>query len=84
MKKMIVSAVVMIALLGSGSVMAQDSKKECTKAKTECSKKEECKEKKTCCSADKKACTKAEKKEACPKADKKKNCTGTTSCPVKK
>lgn len=59
MKKMIMSAIMCVALMASTSVMAQDSTKEdCCKAKTECKKddkKKTCKEgeKKSCCSKDK-------------------------------
>ncbi|MDR3058141.1 MAG: hypothetical protein LBU84_08375 [Prevotella sp.] len=54
MKKLIMSAIMCIALAASTSVMAQDKtpKKDCCKDKTECTK-----DKKDC-SKDKKACTK--------------------------
>lgn len=62
MKKVIMSAVMCIALMASTTVMAQDSKKkECDKAKTEqCEKKE------------KKSCKEGEKKSCCSKKDEKK------------
>ncbi|WP_106832133.1 hypothetical protein [Parabacteroides pacaensis] len=94
MKKVIVSAIVMVALLGSGNMMAQDNNKKCPKAKTECCNKKkcntQCKDKKACCTengcdqkCDPKQCPNKEKCNAqCPK-DKKKNCSKTT-CPVKK
>jgi len=77
MKKLIMSAVMCVALMASASVMAQDGKtaqKDCCKAKTECKKDGE---KKDCCkdkkATDKKACTKDGKKSCCAdkKADKK-------------
>lgn len=51
MKKIIVASVMSFALLASTAVMAQD-KKECCKAKTECSKskKGDASKKKSCCS----------------------------------
>lgn len=61
MKKVIMSAVMAIALIASSSVMAKDSKKDAPKAKTE----------KAACTKEKKECTeKAEKKSCCSK-DKK-------------
>lgn len=61
MKKMIMSAIMCVALIASTSVMAQDSTKKegcCSKTKTECKKDEKkktCKEgeKKSCCTKDK-------------------------------
>ena len=59
MKKLIMSAVMCVALIASASVMAQDTKKStCSKTKTECTKK------------DKKACADTQKKDCCTK-DKK-------------
>lgn len=81
MKKVILSAIVMIALIGSSNLMAQDTQKKCTKAKTECCAKEgtaACKEKKTCTKADKKECVKATE---CTKAAE---CTKAKASPVKK
>lgn len=76
MKKIIMSAVMCIALMASSGVMAQDGKtaqKDCCKAKTEC--KKDCDKK---CCTDKKAtdkkCTKDGTKKSCcteKKADKK-------------
>lgn len=97
MKKVIVSAIVMVALLSSGNMMAQDDNKKCPKAKTECCNQKECttpcKDKKTCC-VDAKACCdqkcdaqkQCSNKEKCTAQcpnNKKKNCAGTT-CPLKK
>ena len=73
MKKLIMSAIMCVALMASTTVMAQDTtpKKEgCCKAKTECTKKEG--EKKACKDkAAKKECTKKDGKKACCKKDKK-------------
>jgi len=75
MKKLIMSAVMCVALMASAGVMAQDGKttqKECCKAKTEC--KKDCK--KECCKKDcDKKCTK-DQKATCPK-DSKKACCDT-------
>lgn len=61
MKKVIMSAVMCIALMASTTVIAQDSqKKEGSKAKTECTKKE------------KKSCKEGEKKSCCSKKEEKK------------
>lgn len=76
MKKLIMSAVMCIALLGSTAVMAQDSKKAtCCKAKTECTKKAT--DKKACCTKDKKECTKKD-------ANKKSCCTSKNAADTKK
>ena len=78
MKKVILSAIVMIALIGSSNLMAQDVQKKCPKAKTECcDKAPECKEKKACCAANRKECT---KKVECTK---KKDCKARV-CPLQK
>jgi len=74
MKKLIMSAIMCIALVASTSVMAQDTtpKKECCKAKTECTKdKKECTKDKKECTKDKKECTKNADKKACCSKDKK-------------
>lgn len=73
MKKLIISTILCIGLIASGTVLAQDStpKKATTKVKTECKKDD----KKSCCTKDKKECTKkeGEKKSCC--ADTKKTQT---------
>lgn len=62
MKKVLMSAVMCIALMASTSVMAQDSqKKQCDKPKTECQKKKDCNK------AEKKSCKEAQKKSCCTK-----------------
>ena len=64
MKKLIISAVMCIALMASTTAVAQDSKKACcTKDKTECTQKKDKK--------DKKECTKKDAKKACCTKDKK-------------
>lgn len=69
MKKLIMSAVMCIALMASTTVLAQDATpKKDTKAKTECTKKDG--EAKSCCTKDKKA----EKKECTKKDGEKKSC----------
>ncbi|NDV96521.1 hypothetical protein D0T84_16595 [Dysgonomonas sp. 521] len=77
MKKLIMSAIMCVALVASTSVMAQDKtpkKDSCCKAKTECTKdcsKKECTKNKTECTKDcKKECCKD--KTACTK--EKKSC----------
>ena len=93
MKKIILSGFMMIALLASSSVMAQDNKTKCTKAKTECcatkkactKTKAECtKTKKECCTT-KKACdkTKAECTATKKTCTKKKACA-KKACPLEK
>lgn len=97
MKKVIVSAIVMVALLSSGNMMAQDGNKKCPKAKTECCNQKKCdtpcKDKKACsvdakaccdqkCDAQKQCTNKENCTAKCPN-NKKKSCSGTT-CPVKK
>ena len=86
MKKIILSGFMMIALLASSSVMAQDNKTKCTKAKTECcATKTACtKTKKECCTA-KKACTKTKAECTATKktCTKKKACTKKV-CPLEK
>jgi hypothetical protein len=74
MKKLIMSAIMCVALIASTSVMAQDKtpkKDSCCKEKTECTKDSDKKES----SKDKKACTKDGEKKSCCKdkaaADKK-------------
>lgn len=75
MKKLVLSAMMSVFLLGSVSVMAQDTttKKEgCTKAKTECTKGE----KKSCCKDKKDATASSDSKKEC-KGDKKSCCKAT-------
>ena len=66
MKKLILSAVMSLALISSVSLMAQDNKpadKSCCKAKTECPKD---KNKDACCDEKKSAdCKKKDKKSTC-------------------
>jgi len=70
MKKLIMSAIMCVALMASTAVMAQDTtpkKDGCCKSKTECTK-----DSKKSCSKDKKECTKDKKESCCnKKADKK-------------
>ncbi|MFV0418928.1 MAG: hypothetical protein ACK5KT_09385 [Dysgonomonas sp.] len=69
MKKLLLSAIVCVALMASTTVMAQDAtpKKE-TKAKTECKKDGETK---SCCSKEKKADKKDSAKKETKASDKK-------------
>lgn len=76
MKKLIMSAIMCIALMGSTTVIAQDATpKKTVKAKTECTKKDD---KKSCCTKDKKddkKCTQKDSKKSCctkKEVDKKK------------
>ncbi|MDU1890742.1 MAG: hypothetical protein E6767_08630 [Dysgonomonas sp.] len=68
MKKLMMSAVMCVALFASSSVMGQDttSKKDCCKAKKECTKDN----KKSCDKKSKDSCSKDTKKPCCTK-DKK-------------
>ncbi len=65
MKKVIMSAIMCVALMASTTIIAQDSqKKQADKPKTECSKKKE---------GEKKSCKEGEKKSSCcSKKDEKK------------
>ncbi len=78
MKKLFVSMMAVALMLASANVMAQDSKKDDSKAKTECCKSKSDADKKECSKkdADKKECSKkdAEKKECTKKDEQKKGC----------
>ncbi|NDV79445.1 hypothetical protein [Dysgonomonas sp. 511] len=75
MKKVIMSAIMCIALMASTTAIAQDcpKQKECCKAKTECTKtctKKDCTKKKEC-PKNKKECKRGEAKKSCCPKDKK-------------
>lgn len=92
MKRVIFSAIIMVALFASGNTVAQDNTKKCPKAKTECCNQKkcpvQCSDKKACCTTDKTTCNqKCNNKKvncttSCPN-NKKKNCSSRT-CPIKK